>query len=381
MADGILRIAHLTTAHPRDDVRIFLKECRSLATAGYSVHLVVADNNGDAIQDGVNIHDIGKKGGRLARVFSSTRKALKEALRLNANIYHLHDPELLWVGLVLSMKGKAVVFDVHEDVPLQLLNKPYLSPIILKILSRLYAKFERFASRRFAGIVAATPFIGAKFREINLNTVVVCNYPILNEFANYENWDKKQDEVCYVGSLSHYRGLGEMVAAMGLVKHGVILNLVGDFSEPTLRDEVKVIPGWANVVEHGLQGRAGVGNVYERSRAGLVTLLPIPNYLDALPIKMFEYMSAGLPVIASNFSLWREIVEGNKCGLCVDPKNSVEIASAIDYIISNPTEAQVMGRNGQQAVMTRYNWRNEEKVLMDFYQHFADTQPRCVGAH
>jgi len=102
--------------------------------------------------------------------------------------------------------------------------------------------------------------------------------------------------------------------------------------------------------------------------AGLVTLHPIVNYIDALPVKMFEYMVAGIPVIASNFSLWREIIEGNKCGLCVDPLNPSEIAKAIDYIMTHPAEAQQMGKNGLRAVQEQYNWDIEEKKLLALYE-------------
>jgi glycosyltransferase involved in cell wall biosynthesis len=374
MAMSSIRIAHLTSAHPRDDVRIFHKECKSLATAGYDVHLVVADNLGVEQRDGVTIHDVGKRGGRLARVIGATRRVLKQAQALDADIYHLHDPELLWAGLLLSKKGRAVIFDAHEDVSLQLLNKPYLTPIALKIIAQVYATVERFACGRFSGIVAATPFIGAKFRTINPRTVEVCNYPILKEFSPCENWDQKPAEVCYVGGLSGVRGIRQLVAAMALVRGETRLNLVGGFSEPALHSEVQACPGWERVNEYGVQDRVGVSGVYARSRAGLVTLLPIPNYLDALPIKMFEYMSAGIPVIASNFALWREIVDGNSCGLCVDPENPAEIASAVDYLMANPVEARTMGENGRQAVLSRYNWRNEEMVLIDFYRRVASTR-------
>lgn len=374
MSTPVVRIAHLTSAHPRDDVRIFHKECKSLAAAGYEVHLVVADNLGGEEQDGIMIHDVGKRGGRLARVLGATRRVLQKALALNAEIYHLHDPELLWVGLVLSVKGKAVIFDAHEDVSLQLLNKPYLTPSVLKVIAWIYTAVERFSCRRFSGIIAATPFIGAKFKAINPDTAEVCNYPILKEFSPCENWGEKPAEVCYVGGLSGVRGTRQLVAAMALVRDEVRLNLVGGFSESGLRSEIQSGPGWDRVNEYGVQDRAGVSRVYARSRAGLVTLLPIPNYLDALPIKMFEYMSAGIPVIASNFVLWREIVDGNACGLCVDPEKPAEIAAAIDYLIAHPAEASRMGENGRQAVLTRYNWRNEEAVLLDFYRHLASAR-------
>ena len=76
---------------------------------------------------------------------------------------------------------------------------------------------------------------------------------------------------------------------------------------------------------------------------------------------MFEYMSSGVPVIASNFPLWREIIEGNNCGICVDPLNPTAIATAIDTLAKDPDRARQMGRNGQKAVLEKFNWSAEEK--------------------
>ena len=106
--------------------------------------------------------------------------------------------------------------------------------------------------------------------------------------------------------------------------------------------------------------------------AGLVTFYPLPNHVDAQPNKMFEYMSSGLPVIASNFPLWKKIIEGNKCGLCVDPLDPAAIAKAIDYIVSHPDEARAMGENGKRAVYEKYNWGVESEKLISLYRSLCN---------
>lgn len=368
------KVAHLSSAHPRDDIRIFHKECKSLVGAGYAVNLVVADNLGDEICDGIQIHDVRRSNGRLRRVFGTTRRVLQRALELDADIYHLHDPELLFAGMALKRKGKLVIFDSHEDVPVQLLNKPYLTPAALQAISGAYASFERFACSRFDAIVAATPFIRDKFLRINPVTVDVCNYPVHSEFRPVSDWAEKFSEVCYVGGLSRVRGLVEMVSAIAQTGGGVRLNLAGGFSETALRNDVATSPGWSRVVEHGVLDRDGVAEIYRRSIAGLVTLHPIPNYLDALPIKMFEYMSAGIPVIASDFPKWRKMIGESDCGLCVNPRDPEAIARAIDYLITHPIEAQAMGERGRQNALSRYNWHHEGKKLVDLYQQLVSAR-------
>lgn len=201
---------------------------------------------------------------------------------------------------------------------------------------------------------------------------------MLGEFAPCDDWAAKRNEVCYVGGVSGVRGARELVMAMARVQSDTRLNLVGDISEPGLQAEMKNMPGWSKVNDFGVVDRAGVRDVYERSRAGLVTLHPIPNYLDALPIKMFEYMSAGIPVIASNFPQWRQIVLAADCGVCVDPLSPAAIAQAIDDIGHSPERARAMGLNGRRAVETRFNWKTEESKLIAFYEQVLSSSMQSL---
>ncbi|WLI38563.1 glycosyltransferase family 4 protein [Pseudomonas hefeiensis] len=363
----MLKVAHVTSVHSRYDIRIFRKECRTLAANGYDVFLVVADGKGDEISDGVKIIDAGLLRGRLNRIFRTTRNVLRRSKELNADIYHLHDPELLPIGLKLKKQGKVVIFDSHEDVPKQLLSKPYLSPTIRRLVSVAFSFFERFACPKLDGILTATPFIRDKFFAINPNTLDINNFPMIGELDADVPWDQKKNEICYVGGITSIRGIREVVTALKYVKGDVRLNLVGGFSEPGLEAESKQLEGWSFVNQCGQLGRAEVREVLGRSIAGLVTFHPLPNHVDAQPNKMFEYMSSGIPVIASNFPLWREIIEGNDCGICVDPLDSKAIAECIDYLLGNPDRAKQMGLNGQKAVFAHYNWDVEGRKLLNYY--------------
>lgn len=363
-----MKIAHLTSAHPRDDIRIFTKECRTLAAAGHELMLVVADGLGPEVRDGVRILDVGRARGRFDRMFRVTRRVQAQALSLNADVYHFHDPELLPVGGALRRAGKRVVFDAHEDVPKQLLGKHYLGPVTKRVLSFVFAVYERLACRKLDGIITATPNIRDKFLRINRNTIDINNFPMIGELEGNIGWDRKADEVCYIGGIAAIRGIREVVAAMAVTHPRIRLNLVGGFAEADVEKEVRAAPGWQQVNSLGVRDRTGVRDVLARSRAGIVTFLPAPNHVDAQPNKMFEYMSAGVPVIASHFPLWREIVEGNDCGLCVDPISPAAIAGAVNRLVEDPVLARRMGENGRRAVTERYNWAAEEKKLLAFYE-------------
>lgn len=368
---SIRTVAHLTSVHPRSDTRIFVKMCLSLAREGFCVSLVVADGEGDVVNNGVSIFDVGAKNvNRFYRIWKIVGRVFEKAKVVDADIYHLHDPELIPVGLKLKKLGKIVIFDAHEDFPNQLLSKAYLSRPIRCILANVFKRYERISCKRFDAVVAATPFIRDKFLKINKNTIDINNFPVLDEFINYIDWEEKDDEVVYVGSIAEIRGIKEIVLALDFTE-GLRLNLAGIFSDERFKERVKCYSAWSRVNELGFLSRSQVTEIMAKSKVGLVILHPTINYIDALPVKMFEYMAAGIPCIASDFPIWREILESNQCGICVDPLDPEAIGQAIQYLIDQPAKSEQMGKNGRQAVEQKYNWSVEEQKLFKLYESFV----------
>lgn len=373
------RIVHVTTVHPRDDIRIFRKECVSLAQAGYDVVQVVGDGQGEALVAGVHIIDIGPRpAGRLARMCQQPRAALAAVRSLQPQLVHLHDPELLPLGVTLAREGLPVIYDAHEDVPRQILTKQWIPAALRGLISAGFEWYENRQVAKLAAVSAATPHIAERFARVAHLSVNVSNFPFLAELAPPAEPVPRERAVCYVGGLMRTRGLLQMVRALTFAP-GVKLLLCGRFEDAAFDAELRAEPGWSQVDYLGQVGRDTVRQVMARSSAGLVTLLPMPSYLNALPIKMFEYMSAELPVIASDFPMWQDIVQSTLCGVCVNPVDPQAIAEAILVFVDQPARVLAAGSAGRRAVLSTYNWPVAELELLALYRRLLGNAAVAVA--
>ncbi len=365
-----VRVVHLTSAHSRDDVRIFLKECRSLAAAGFEVFLIVADGQGPARLDGVHIVDVGaKSGGRASRALLTAARVFATARQLRADICHFHDPELLPWGLLLRLSGAKVVYDAHEHVAHDILTKHYLPlpAALLRPLSFIVGRCELLSARGMNAIVAATPEILARFRKLPALSAGIYNFPLTEELLHNGNWDNRPQQACYIGGISVNRGVREMVAAAERCRTRIVL--AGPLWDGLTADQACALPGWERISYRGVISRHQVADLMGSSRVGIVTFLPVVNHVNALPNKLFEYMSAGIPVVASDFPLWRKIVTETGSGLCVDPSDPAAIAEAVDRLAGDEEFAAACGSNGARAVAGEYNWSAQASRLVRLYQN------------
>jgi len=366
------KVCVLTSVHIPFDGRVFHKEAKSLAKAGYDV-VLIARHDKEEVVDGVRVVPLPQPKSRMQRMTKVMWRLYRLAVKENADVYHFHDPELMIVGLMLKLRGKRVIWDVHEHYPNSILDKYYLSRPLRRFISKSFDLFERAVVRFFDYVIYTTPFVGARYQSMRVRSGRIENYPIIKLSEAFEK--NPQEKIIYLGGMSRIRGLVEVVEAFAIVAKKYPrweLYLVGSATPAAFGDElrelakklgvessVKFIPWVPYQEKERLSSQASMG---------VITYLPYSNNTSCLPNKLFDYMLVSLPVIASNFPLYREVVEPSRCGLIVDPAKSEEIARAMEHLIEHPQEAKQMGENGRRAVLEQYNWEKESQKFLQIYE-------------
>ncbi len=363
------KIAHVSSVHPPGDTRIAIKECATLSKAGFDV-VFVCPHPTDTVMAGVKIRGVRARKGRIARVLMTVVDVFRVAHSEKPDAYHLHDPELLPVALLLRLVGAKVVYDSHEDFPKAIRSKYWIPAPVRLIASSVAGTFEWAAARAMSGVVAATPPIARRFPSSR--TVVVQNFSIVDELrlAQPTSYPAREPVFAYVGGIAAIRGAVEMVSAIGLLPEdlGATLVLAGPQSHNELMTGLRAIPGWSRVQHFGWRSRDQVADLLGTARAGVLLMHPVQNYVEAYPVKIFEYMAASLPMILSNFKLWKDILGDVGCAIFVNPLDAGAVAAAMQWILDNPEEAERMGARGRVAVQERFNWKTEGEKLVNFYR-------------
>lgn len=361
-----INICHISTAHSVKDIRIFYKECISLANAGFEVSYIVSHERAEII-DGVNIITLPFTSSRTQRIFKHTVLAFKAARRLNARLYHLHDPELLPAGWLLRILGKKVIYDAHEHVSKDILDKPWIqSKLVRKVVSLSAGLFEQLSARVFSGVVAATSHIAEQFNPSK--TAVVRNFPILSFIAKVPQPASRNDgkrRIIYAGALTRIRGIVQLVNAMEFVPDDLELVLAGQWEDPVLEQDCLASSGWNKCTYQGLLPQQKAYELMKGADAGILTFLPAANHFEAMPNKAFEYIACGLPIVISDFPYWRELFHEN--AIFVDPSNPEAIAAGIIKALSQKADHPNPGRPGKVAPAL-LSWETEENTLIEFYK-------------
>ena len=361
-------VCHITNVHSRYDVRILYKECISLANAGLDVTLIVSDLKDEEKIYGVKIVSVQFSAkSRIERLLKSGRIIYEKAVNLNADVYHLHDPELIPIGLKLKRIGKKVIFDSHEDIPNDILDKKWIPKPFRSIIAKAYSTYEKISLKKLDAVISVTPHLTNRLKTINRNTFEITNYPLLRNTQKSENVEKA---ICFAGNIKREYNHHLILEAIERIE-GVKYILAGH-GDPKYIEELKQMDGWKHVEFLGQIPVNDVYDIYSRSLAG-ISVHQYSNNIGGKEgsrgiIKNYEFLMSELPIITTDFTIWKDIIEKYQCGICVNPDSVDEIVKAIKYIIDNPKIAKTMGINGRTAIEKEYNWSTQEPILINMYK-------------
>ncbi len=363
-----LKVCHITSKHNVSDTRIFYKECMALAST-YQVVLLAGistPDTGKAIYEGISIlpypYRLNKNLRNLFHVF-------KAAIKQQANVYHLHDPDLLPLAWILNLLGKKLIYDVHENYH-ETLKEHRASGMTKK----LFNLFDRWAAKHCAVILAERSYIPL-YQGIAKNLCVVENFCDMELLKPYRVINRSHcRKIVYIGTIHAHRGALRMLEAFHILRErglDIHLDLIGKITDLGLLPEIEKLAFYPKIKDEiSWHGQLTITESYAitmESFAGLCLIDAIPNHLESYPTKLFEYMAVGLPVVASNISLYRAVIERRECGICVPPENIIAITDAIEKIYNDKGLAEQFSIHGPPAVSQNYNWMAEKNILLDFY--------------
>lgn len=358
-------VCHITTVHPVNDNRIFYKQCQTLKKLNFSVYFICAGTESKE-NEGITIVGLPKYSSRWEHFFRvSIWAVMKASLNVNASIYHIHDPELIFTGIILRIFGKKVIYDIHEDNSSSMLTKPYFKyKRVAQIMSKSIGIFEKFIAPFFSKIITARPDISEKFK--NCNPTTINNFPIIQKIKEQRIVKRKENSVIiFVGGLSKIRGIHQLIESFQYIDDAELW-LLGPWKSKDFQEECSKLNGWNRTKYLGVVNPDEIFDFIRQADIGIITFLPVPNHIKTLATKPFEYMVSGIPVIMSNFNYWKSYF--GKVAVYVDPLEPKNIASSINQLLKNPDKMKLLGVEGRKLVQNKLNWGAESIKLHEVYK-------------
>ena len=365
-----MKVCHVTSAHNRYDGRIFLKQLSSLAKK-YDCYLICCDELADEIKNNIKIKSTAKKfKNRYERFLKSKSVLKKKCLEVDADIYQFHDSDLLSLACELKKLGKIVIFDAHEDYEALFLEREWIPNIFRNMLLKGFIKKEKKIYPKLDYVVCAARHIEDKIKKYSNKTITIENFPILEELD--KNNKKKNNVICFAGSIRKDWNHETIIKAINKIDD-ITYKIAGQCTDDYY-NQLSNIDGFSKVNFLGKKSYKDVLALYKESKIGMALCSYLPNTNNKKGsfgnTKIFEYMMNELPIIFTDFEIYKKINKEKKFGIAVNPYNEKQVKKAIQYLINNPKEAKEMGKNGRYLVENKYNWNILEKRLLDMYEMF-----------
>lgn len=367
------RVCHIISGYFRDDARVFYRQCMSLKNHGFDVCILTNDGTPNDVQNGIQIVSCTQSPvPRWKTLLFATRYFYKYALEIDADVYQLHSPELLPLGNKLKKMGKKVVYDAHEDMPAHILEKEWLPTWSRKFLSWCFRRYMNYVFKELDQVITPHTHVVKNLVSHFGKGVLIANFPVVKgEYIPTQlDYLSRANIFCYSGTVYKYSNQQMIANAMISAPdaHYHIAGYIDKDQEQALvqaeaRDRIKIF---------GRLNKFDLANFYRNAVAGVAIYDYKLNLGDRLGSygtnKIFEYMEAGLPIICTDYELWKDIINRYNCGICIKPGDTASLVQAMIKIMTDKSLAFEMGRNGRRAVENEFNWSSEEKKYCQLFQ-------------
>ncbi len=372
-----IRVCHFSSVHSIHDTRVFSRECLSLAK--YFDVTLIAIGNFSGQKQGVRIIGIPLAKTKLERFFGTTFKVFVSAIKTEADIFHIHDAEMLPFALVLGLLGKNVVYDIHENTKQDILLKPWLKQDLKAKAARMYDALLKFSSRfvHYIPVVANDQFLPI-FHVKHKQYTVIQNFADVDEMRKYKVEDRlilPNNHIFYVGMIKDmYYDFNVLIEAVHQLKQKgfiVFVHAVGYFGA-NVKHDFEDNKYWHEVKEQiHFYGKLSMDSAYKISmqcKLGICLKNQPEEILVSHERKFFEYMAVALPSVFCQSKIYKDINDMYKIGEAIDLKSAEQMALAIQTILSNEDEYRLMQANCIKASEEKYNWKSQENLLVNLYE-------------
>ncbi len=377
------RIVHITSVHSPFDSRILYRECRSLANSGYEVFFIAPADFSEKNIDNVRVIGVKKHVKRFKRFFTWFRILIK-IYKLDPDLVHFHDPELLIIVPLIRLFKKdrvKIVYDVHEYFIESIKDKFWIPSRLKNITAFFASRLEYFLGQWVDAQVFVVPGQLPYYADWKTIKIIIHNYPDPDEFGMEPGKRggnlRENFTLVYIGSLYERRGIMTMLKALRLLikeHYNVRLILGGVFESHSFKSRVEDFIYEnnlkANVNIQGWIDYPNLNKYFAMADAAWIALYPTTQYLhDNISTKQLETMGACLPVVCSDIPSLRRFIDEAACGIAVSAKDPAAHASAIKFLYNNPEEAKKMGLRGRQLILEKFNWKIESERFNCFYKN------------
>lgn len=370
-----IKVCHVISGYFRNDARIFQRQCKSILKAGYEVSILTNDDGPKEILDEINIYPCGRFWkNRIKIILFAKYQFIEKAIEIDADIYQLHSPELIPLGLELKRRGKIIIYDAHEDLPKHILEKDWIPPFLRKPISLIIDAYMKRALKKYDEIISPHSHVIDYLVNVNKNVTLITNFAKFDYSNNYDlsHYLSRDNSICYSGTVylhSNQEFILDAISNINNLKYQIV-----GFIDKNHKKRLSEMKGFEKLIFLDRIPWEELNNFYSKSLIGMVVIdykLNLGNKKGTYAVnKIFEYMQAGLPIICTDYDLWKEIIEKYDCGICVVPNNANQIEEAIRFLINNKERAYKMGQNGRKAVLVEYNWEAVEKKYIEIFRKY-----------